>query len=175
MHQGFSSSPAKTLESLYQAVYENTMKGMPICNDAIKIEAIGFQLWEKQWLGILVTPSFTNLLILRQQDQAWPTFKLAKGNEQFISFPVGDIKFTPRFEPELGSYLCCSLVSPMNECPSHQQAVIDAKTALRQLIQIPIISKTVDNTKEENSDSENALSQHQKSRRSFLGGKRQLA
>ncbi len=170
MHQGFSESPAATLEALYQEVYLNEMKGLPICNDEIKVEAIGFQLWEGQWLGILITPWFTNLLILRQEGQDWPEMKLAKGNDKHIAFPAGNIKFTPRFEPQLGKYLCCSLVSPMNECSSHQQAVVDAKQAMRQLVQIPIDIQFIDA-----GDDEKSLSSAQQARRSFLSGKRQVA
>lgn len=168
MHPGFASSPATTLETLYQAVYDKEMKGLPICNDNIRVEAVDFQLWQDQWVGILVTPWFTNLLIIRQEGQEWPEMKLAKGNDKHISFPAGSIKFTPRFEPELGSYLCCSLVSPMNECPSHKKAVLDAKQALRQLTQIPISIKAVDSD-------DNNLSSEQQSRRRLLFGQPQAA
>ncbi len=93
---------------------------------------------------------------------------MAKGNEQFFNFPAGDIKFTPRFEPELGTYFCCSLVSPMTEVNSHQQAIIDAKLAMRQLTQVPIDIKVIDVGTE-------SLSEAQQSRRSFFSGKRQVA
>ena len=67
MHLGFSTSPAPILEALYQKVYQEQMKGLPICNENIKVEAVDFQLYQDQWLGVLVTPWFTNLLILRQK------------------------------------------------------------------------------------------------------------
>ena len=166
MHSGFKTNPAQILEALYQKVYENEFKGLPICNDDIQVQAIGFQIWEGQWLGILVTPWFTNLLILRQQGQHWPELKLGKQHQQEITFPAGTIKFTPRFEPELGTYLCCSLVSPMTEVTSHSQALQDAQNALRQLLTLPIQVHTLDPSE---------LSDQQKSRRSFLQGKRRLA
>jgi len=168
MHLGFSTSPASVLETLYQRVYQEEMKGLPICNDNIKVEAVDFQLYQDQWMGILVTPWFTNLLIIRQLGQDWPELKLAKGNEQFFNFPVGDIKFTPRFEPELGTYFCCSLVSPMSEVSSHQQAIIDAKLAMRQLIQTPIDIKVID-------AGNDTLNEKQQARRNFFRGKRQVA
>jgi len=168
MHLGFSTSPAPVLEALYQRVHQEEMKGLPICNEDIKVEAIDFQIFQDQWLGILVTPWFTNLLILRQEGKDWPEFKLGKGNDIQLNFPAGTIKFTPRFEPELGSYLCCSLVSPMTEVASHQQAIMDAKNALRQLTQVAIDIKVVDAGKEE-------LDAAQQSRRNFFRGKRQVA
>ncbi len=168
MHLGFSTSPAPVLEALYQEVYQDKMQGMPICNEQINVEAVDFQLYQDQWLGVLVTPWFTNLLIIRQKGQDWPELKLAKGNEQFFSFPAGEIKFTPRFEPELGTYFCCSLVSPMNEVSSHQQAIIDAKQAMRQLTQVPIDIKMIDAGNE-------TLNEEQQSRRNFFRGKRQVA
>lgn len=175
MHLGFSTSPAPVLEALYQKVYQEEMQGLPICNEKIKVEAVDFQLYQDQWLGVLVTPWFTNLLIIRQQGQDWPEFKLAKGNEQLFTFPVGEIKFTPRFEPELGSYLCCSLVSPMAELGSHQQAIIDAKHAMRQLTQIPIDIKIIDTKESDATADKESLNEEQQSRRSFFRGKRQVA
>jgi len=176
MHLGFSTSPAPKLEALYQKVYQDEMQGLPICNEKIKVEAVDFQLYQDQWIGVLVTPWFTNLLILRQQGQDWPEFKLAKGNEQLFSFPAGEIKFTPRFEPELGSYLCCSLVSPMAEVASHKQAIIDAKHAMRQLTQIPIDIKIIDiNENDAGANTDETLNKEQQSRRSFFRGKRQVA
>ena len=168
MHLGFSTNPAPVLEALYEKVYQQEMQGLPICNNNIKVEAVDFQLYQQQWMGILVTPWFTNLLILRQQGQEWPKFKLGKGNEQYFNFPAGDIKFTPRFEPELGSYLCCSLVSPMTEVSSHQQAINDAKVAMRQLTHTPIDIKVIDSATE-------TLDDNQQSRRNFFSGKRQVA
>ena len=167
MHLGFATSPASVLEEKYQQVYLQEMKGLPICNDDIKVEAVDFQLWEGHWVGVLITPWFTNLLIIRQKDQDWPEFKLGKYNQQEIIFPAGAIKFTPRFEPEIGQYLCCSLVSPMNEVASHEKALKDAKNAMRQLFTVPIEIKNVD------CDSE--LNQDQQARRSFLQGKRKAA
>jgi len=170
MHLGFDTNPAPVLEALYQRVYQQDMKGLPICNDDIKVEAIDFKLWEGHWVGIMITPWFTNLLILRQQGQDWPELKLGKHNKKNIAFPAGNIEFTPRFEPELGIYLCCSLISPMNECPSHEKAVIDAKQAIRQLKEIPIDIQVVDAA-----NSSNELSEKQQARRNFLRGERQVA
>lgn len=164
MHAGFKESPASTLEAMYQQVYVDEMKGLPICNDDIKVQAVDFQLWEDHWVGILITPWFTNLLIIRQEGQQWPEFTLGKYHKKEIIFPAGAIKFTPRFEPQLGQYLCCSLVSPMTEVATHQQALRDAKNAMRQLLTMPIEIKQI--------DSDTELNNEQQARRSFLKGKR---
>ncbi len=75
MHQGFETSPAPILEALYQDVYHSKMTGLPICNEDINVEAIDFKLWQNQWIGILITPWFTNLLIIRQKGEDWPELK----------------------------------------------------------------------------------------------------
>ena len=109
------------------------------------MQAVPFKVWEDQWVGVLVTPWFINLLIIHRQGQSWPTLNLAKGNDIAVQFPVGKIKFTPRFEPELGTYLCCSLASPMGDFSSHEQALGSAQDVMRQLTAIPL--KTVEEDK----------------------------
>ncbi|OMH32117.1 [NiFe]-hydrogenase assembly chaperone HybE [Motiliproteus sp. MSK22-1] len=136
---GFKDNPSKVLEDLYQQVYEKDMKGLPISNPAIQVEAVGFRVWEGHWVGVMVTPWFINLLILWRQGEDWPELKLNKGNDLAIAFPSGLIKFTPRFEPELGYYLCCSLASPMGEFVSHTQAVNSAVEVMKQLTAIPLV------------------------------------
>ena len=141
---GFKDDPSRVLEDLYQRVYEKDMKGLPISNPAIQVEAVGFRVWEGHWVGVMVTPWFINLLILWRQGEDWPELKLNKGNDLAISFPAGLIKFTPRFEPELGYYLCCSLASPMGEFVSHTQAVNSAVEAMKQLTAIPLVDISSD-------------------------------
>ena len=139
LSSGFKEDPSKVLEGLYQRVYQKDMKGLPISNPVIKVEAIGFRVWEGQWVGVMITPWFINLLILWREGEDWPELKLNKGNDLIISFPAGPIKFTPRFEPELGYYLCCSLASPMGDFVSHTQAVNSAVEVMKQLTAIPLV------------------------------------
>ena len=157
MSTSFNDNPAKVLEALYRRVYDEEMRELPIVNPAIEVEAHGFVQWDGHWVGVLITPWFINLLILRHPDHAWPTLKLGKGNDRSVAFPAGVIDFTPRFEPELGMYLCRSLASPMTEYNSHQQALESARQVMRELTAIPL---AVDATEQPASPS----------RRAFLAG-----
>ncbi|RDE19816.1 [NiFe]-hydrogenase assembly, chaperone, HybE [Motiliproteus coralliicola] len=168
---GFSDNPAAVLEALYERVYEQEMKELSICNPQVRVEAVEFKVWEGQWVGAVVTPWFINLYILHRQGESWPELKLGKGNEIAIEFPAGVIKFTPRFEPELGYYLCCSLVSPMGDYDNHAQAVQAAIDAVRQLTAIPLLDTTAQQP-DTVQQHEPISDQEPLSRRDFLRGKR---
>ena len=174
---GFDHNPSDTLEALYRRVHREEMAELAICNPAVEVEALEFKRWEGHWVGAVVTPWFINLLIIRHSDEDWPELKLGKGNELAISFPAGTINFTPRFEPELGVYLCCSLVSPMIDYKTHGQARQAALDAIRQLTAIPLLNTTDETIQSSNAASAQAsIVQQQEpepealSRRGFLTG-----
>lgn len=135
---GFADNPAVELERVYQQILEQRMEGLPVVNPALKVEAIGFQEWEGHWLGVLVTPWFINLLVMRKQGSPWPELKEGKGNDVVLRFPQGEYKFSPRQEEELGSFLSCSLASPVHEWKSHAEARHTAQEVMRLIKLLPV-------------------------------------
>ncbi|RRJ83663.1 [NiFe]-hydrogenase assembly chaperone HybE [Aestuariirhabdus litorea] len=138
-HPGFSLNPSPVLEKVFNEVLEQRMQDMPLINRRVAVEAVGFEEWEGHWLGVLITPWFINLLLLRKDGSPWPQLELGKGNEINIAFPQGVYRFSPREETGVGRYLCCSLMSPLQEIKSHEEARGLALDVMRVIRQLPVV------------------------------------
>ena len=108
------------------------MRDMPVVNTALSVQAIGFNRVNNDWLGILITPWFMNLMLLPGPDSAWrmqqPGTKIEK------RYPYGVFEFTLGNEPQLGSYALCSLFSPMFQFENQAAALAAAQAALQGLL-----------------------------------------
>lgn len=108
------------------------MRDMPVVNTALSVQAIGFNRVNNDWLGILITPWFMNLMLLPAPDSAWrmqqPGTKIEK------RYPYGVFEFTLGNEPQLGSYALCSLFSPMFQFENQAAALAAAQAALQGLL-----------------------------------------
>jgi len=118
------------LEHCFQQIQQQRMAEVPILNPALRVQAVDFQLFQQNWLGILITPWFMNLLYLR--DDA-----LAIGAKITHNFPAGQFEFIVSYEQQLGFYQSCSLYSPMFDFQQQEIAVQTAQSALQALLQIP--------------------------------------
>jgi len=107
------------------------MADVPILNPALRVEAVGFQLWEDHWLGVLVTPWMINLMILPGEDA--PLTPLALDQKTVWNFPSGAYEFMGLNEPAIGTCHICSLISPVTEFSTHEEAVAVAQEILVNL------------------------------------------
>jgi len=107
------------------------MADVPILNPALRVEAVGFQLWERHWLGVLVTPWMINLMILPGEDA--PLTPLALDQKTVWNFPSGAYEFMGLNEPAIGTCHICSLISPVTEFSTHEEAVAVAQEILVNL------------------------------------------
>ena len=129
-----------TLESAFRRIAATRMADMPINHPQLVVEGVGFRLWERKWLGVLITPWAVNLVLLPGGD---PEFeKLAVDRRKTWRFPSGEYDFMGGDEDECGAYQFCSLVSPVPE-----SAIAD-QTAARTLAQEVLANLFVDQTEE---------------------------
>ena len=63
--------PSARIEAAFRAILETRMRGLPVLNPAVEVEAVGFRAWEGHWLGMLVTPWFINLMLLPLEPERW--------------------------------------------------------------------------------------------------------
>lgn len=124
-------SPAPALEAAFEAVLNGPMRGMPMVNRALRVEAVGFRPWNGHWLGVLVTPWFMNLWLMPQDDAAWSV--LGEREKRRYTFPAGRFEFIGGRHPALGDYQACSLFSPMFEFADAEAARATASAALDAL------------------------------------------
>jgi [NiFe] hydrogenase assembly HybE family chaperone len=101
------------------------MVDVPILNSAMKVEAVGFREWEGRWIGVLVTPWMINLVLLPGQETT--LVPLAPDEKKKWTFPSGEYEFMGLNEPLIGTCHMCSMISPVMEFETHDEAVAVAQ------------------------------------------------
>ncbi len=108
------------LVSDFSEVWHSTMRGVPIVNKALKVEAVGFQRHDGFILGVLISPWFMNLILLPDGGD-WSD--LTPGAKEVVCFPSGEYEFIHNTRELIGGYKACSLFSPMGDFTSQKDAV----------------------------------------------------
>jgi [NiFe] hydrogenase assembly HybE family chaperone len=127
-----SEQISHAMETTFNEILINCMRGLPIVNAALSVQAVGFNRFGEDWLGILITPWFMNLLLLPGPNSPWR--EQQPGTKIDIHFPYGIFEFTLGSEPQLGSYALCSLFSPMFQFENQAAALAAAEAALQALL-----------------------------------------
>jgi [NiFe] hydrogenase assembly HybE family chaperone len=130
-----SEQICRSLEAAFNEIQQTRMHDVPVLNPALSVQALGFLRYQQDWLGVLITPWFMNLLLLPEPDSTWQT--QAPGSKFSRTFPYGVFEFTMANEAQLGVYAVCSLFSPMFQFEGQAAAVAAAKAALQGLLTSP--------------------------------------
>ncbi|MEW5738961.1 MAG: [NiFe]-hydrogenase assembly chaperone HybE [Myxococcota bacterium] len=109
----------------YEAIAATTMKGLPLNNPRLKVEAVGFGPLGDGHLGVLITPWCINAVFLPPPGAKPPD---AKGHVRML--PAGPVTFLPQRLPTAGDVEVASLFSPALEFDSQAAAVATAREAL---------------------------------------------
>ena len=118
------------LAALYSGIEATAMRDAPICNAALRVEAIGFRDFSGLAVGVVVTPWFLNLVAAELRDgQAL----LPPATALRLSFPAGEIDFAVAELSGFGRLASRSLFSPMNDFPDQESARTAARAALAAL------------------------------------------
>jgi [NiFe] hydrogenase assembly HybE family chaperone len=66
---GFSADSPRIRELVerFREIGETSMRDLPLYNPDLEVESVGFRKFEDQWVGVLITPWFMNLLRLPKQ------------------------------------------------------------------------------------------------------------
>ena len=128
-------SPAAALQRRFEAIHRGPMAGLPMLNPALQVRALGFQPWDVFWLGVLVTPWFMNLVLMPRLPEQFPP--CAERESRHLVFPAGVFEFIGAQDAELGTWLACSLFSPMFEFGDQAAAEATGLAALQGLLEGP--------------------------------------
>ncbi|MDX1506751.1 MAG: [NiFe]-hydrogenase assembly chaperone HybE [Woeseiaceae bacterium] len=115
----------------YREIANERMRGLPIFNNRLEVEAVGFVDFDGHRLGILVTPWFMNLVLLPGTDD-WST--LAAGDAVNVTLPEGDYEFRVCCDDVLGVFLSAVLFRTVADFPGQQMAHEIAQLVLEQLL-----------------------------------------
>lgn len=121
------------LERVFQRIYETSMADVPICNSALKVEAIAYGMFETEWVGVLVTPWCMNIIMLPgAETEGWDEIRTGLKFNHIL--PAGQFEFITGKDDELGPYRMCSLFSPMFQFGDHSSAMQTAAISLQTLM-----------------------------------------
>lgn len=118
----------------YETIYETRMQDLPIVNRRLAVEAVGFEQWQDQDLGVLITPWFMNLVLLPDSARL---ADLAQGDRVDCGFPSGSCELTVYHDEQLGSYLAAVLFRTVADFPDQAVARAVAEEALAQILTEP--------------------------------------
>jgi [NiFe] hydrogenase assembly HybE family chaperone len=127
------ADPAPLVETAFRRIHDERMAGLPLLNPALHVEAVGFQRWQGNWLGVLVTPWAMSLLLLPGPEGDWEY--PVEGRRRIVPFPSGDYAFLGGYEPEIGEYQTCALISPLSGFSDQETACQTGREALSVLLQ----------------------------------------
>jgi [NiFe] hydrogenase assembly HybE family chaperone len=129
------ASPAEAVEEAFFRIQREQMADVPILNPALSVEAVDFQRWQGNWLGIVVTPWCMSMLLVPGNAENWVS--TGDNRRRFVKFPAGDFAFLGSAEAELGEYQSCPLFSPMGQFASQSEATMTARASLIALLTDP--------------------------------------
>ncbi|MBU0621345.1 MAG: [NiFe]-hydrogenase assembly chaperone HybE [Gammaproteobacteria bacterium] len=126
--------PAGKLEAVFSDIAATRMAGLPICNEALRVEAVGFREWQGHWVGVLVTPWTISLALM--PGEGGPLKTLGPDEKMSWEFPSGKYEFMGLNEPALGTCQTCSLISPVIHIERHEDAVAVAEQVMTALFAV---------------------------------------
>ena len=124
----------------FETIYAEHMHDLPIVNQALQVEAVGFHEYRGHQHGVLITPWFMNLILLPGTDN-WSDS--LQGDTSRIDFPCGRIEFAVSHDKMLGTYLSAVLFRGVGELADQATARKLALEVLDNLMKPPRNERTV--------------------------------
>ena len=126
------------LEQVFAHIGATRMQGVPVLNQALRVQAVGFERvaeGDAQVLqGILITPWFMNLLRVPLRSDA--SIALGPGSKRSHVCGGQLFEFIAGQEDALGCFEACSLFSPMFEF-ADQAGTVSTATEILKLLRTP--------------------------------------
>ena len=117
----------KRLTETFREIAATRMQGLPVMNDALQVEAVGFTPYAGQLMGVLIAPWFMNLVLLPGADEDWS--ELEEGSKTVWELPSGEYEFTIARLDSASVCQSCALFSSVLEFPDQDTARAVAQTA----------------------------------------------
>ena len=123
------------LVARFEEIGETQMKDLPLYNPGLEVEAVGFEEHRDEWMGVLITPWFMNVLVL-PRDKHCASFNDMGKNVRHL-LPSGERDFLTGGDEVVGGYAFLSLHSPMEKFKVQGQARAEARLRLAKLMEPP--------------------------------------
>lgn len=142
MPLNFTNNPAELVEQVFTDIHLNEMADLPFVNPYLSVKSVGFALFEGDWLGVLLTPWTLSALVIAGPNRNWQDFTV--GDKFGLKLPSGDYTFFVGQHEKLGTYLSCSLLSPVGDIANQQAGLKLAEDIRRLITAIPTTELHVD-------------------------------
>jgi [NiFe] hydrogenase assembly HybE family chaperone len=129
----FAVETGQRLRVLYGEIYLRAMHDVPVCNQALTVESIGFQRYNDYAIGVVLTPWFMNLVAVALPDSGLAIVG-PDGGTQRLTFAAGEVDFTLSTLTGFGRLLSASLFSPMFDFADMAAARLTAEHVLAALL-----------------------------------------
>lgn len=139
---GFTHNPAAQLEAEFQEIAQREMQQLPFFQPHIPIRACGFQRFEDQWVGAMLTPWMLSLMILPGPEQSWELRTV--GDRLGLILPYGNIRFTVGQLENCGQYLASSLLSPLPSDARPDDLLSLAENSVKMVLSLPVVTSVTD-------------------------------
>lgn len=108
------------------------VKGLPIYNPTLAVEAIGFREFQGRQAGVIVTPWFMNLTVIPSADDraTWSANDTVR-----LAFPSGEYDFMLQDLHGFGLVGTCALFAEMHDFTDHEAAQTAAASVADALFQ----------------------------------------
>jgi len=120
------------LKQVFTRIQYDQMAGIPILNNRLRVQTLGFQVYRGRCIGLLITPWLMNLMIFPGEGEDWSSLKL--GSKQERSFPANSYNCMVNEVDGIGLYQSHSLYSPMREFHTQEHAVAAAESFMEALM-----------------------------------------
>lgn len=146
----------------FRVIGETLMRDLPLYNGKLEVEALGFRRVDDQWIGVLVTPWFMNLIRLPEKQE--PMELATIGHKRKVMLPSGEREMMQSGDEEIGRYDSLSLHSPMYAFETQEAARQEAQRQLEDLM------RPSESPQSPDEDGRLSAPKRQMSRRSFFTG-----
>lgn len=130
-----ANDPAEFLAAHYRTVWETRMRDLPFVNPALEVEVTPFRDCGGDWVGVVITPWFLNLLLLSGGGRLWGD--IPAGERRYVDLPCGTLQFIADDDPDIGPYQYCPLIAPVSAVPDMDTARRAAADALQAVFAAP--------------------------------------
>lgn len=136
--KALTADPTPLVEAHFRTVWAASMHDMPFVNPALAVEAVGFQRFAGDWLGVVITPWFINLFLLPGGGSLWQD--LPTGEHRLLALPAGAMEFIadhPGAAQGLAACQYCPLLAPVQQVADQDLARQIAQAALAAVFSPP--------------------------------------
>ncbi|WP_208246159.1 [NiFe]-hydrogenase assembly chaperone HybE (plasmid) [Rhizobium sp. T1470] len=128
------------LADAFRRIETTAMADVPILNRKLSVQCVGMSAFGQECVCVLITPWFINLVLIPMA----LSVPMRTGAKTRIALPGGIFEFIQSHHDELGAYRMCSLLSPVFEFDTQEDAVTVAQAILTEVLAPQVEAKAED-------------------------------